>query len=908
MLKRICGLIINFAIIAILGCGGGSNSSDNASVGRPTAVTFRLSVNTSSRHAPKLAVSHAIAEPDICNDYLIDTIDVQVYRTRDNTEVAATQEACAAHTLTISPVPAGEPLYVVCKGSISGAPVWQGRRDDVVAKVGQSTDIGVIQMQYTGTDSTAPEIASTFPPADAANVEVFAPVIVVFTEKLAPGTIPDQAIVVSNGEIPVPGEVSYDSGSQTIRFMPVSGFHTATTYTVMLQSRSDDTGPITDIDGHMFSGDIHWQFTTRGAEDNTPPQVIATSPLNHSVYITASQASITALFNEPMDPESFAGDALQITSHQGAVSGKTTYDALTRTLSFIPDSALEKGVSYTAVISAQARDLADNPLAEPYTWQFVAEGYIIETSVIPESGCGGTIHPANAIVLHGEDITVDIVVEPYHRLSGLVVDDGPVPPTTAYSFENVTENHTIQAIIKGNVKDIAGHSAYNADFYKEMYPIDINAQGHVVWTGENPRTDLDPEPDQDIYYFDGSKPINISEKKNPNSNDWGPQTNDRGNVVWMGKKWPTDSDQWPDIDIYYYDQDRSTVTNISETLNPDGDDLDPQINDQGHVVWRGQKEILEAGPMPDWDIYYYDGSKTTNISETLNPDGDDSDPQINDQGHVVWNGRKSPPGSDQLADNHIYYYDGSKTINIHETLNLDGNGWGPQINAQGNVVWIGREPTTNSDPSPDIDIYYCDHDKLTVTNISENLNPDGFDRDPQINGRGIVVWNGHKSPSGPDGLANSIIYYYDGSKTTNIHETLNLDDNDLDLKLNDQGIAVWIGPKPPTGSDPSPGNGIYYYDHDRSKVTLISETLNPDGYDWDLQINGQGHVVWMRQKPVTEMDIEPDKDIYYYNQNTSTVTNISEAENPVDDDLHPLISAQGHVVWFGHNKIFLSYP
>ena len=101
-------------------------------------------------------------------------------------------------------------------------------------------DIGIIDMLYIGNDSTAAEIASTFPAADSANVDVFAPIVIVFTEQLAPSSIPDQAIAVSGKDSLVPGQVGYDSGSQTIRFVPANAFNTETTYTVTLQTQGDD--------------------------------------------------------------------------------------------------------------------------------------------------------------------------------------------------------------------------------------------------------------------------------------------------------------------------------------------------------------------------------------------------------------------------------------------------------------------------------------------------------------------------------------------------------------------------------------------------------------------------------------------------------------------------------------------
>jgi hypothetical protein len=369
-------LAITFTIVALMGCDSGSNSADNESIDRLATITFQIKINQSSNRTLNIPVNHAISEPDICNDYLIDTIGVQVYRTQDDVEVASAEVDCAEHSLTVSDVPAAETLHLVCSGYVGSNPVWQGRVDDIVAVAGQNTDLGAIVMNYSGDDGAAPEVVSTFPAPDAANVDLSASIVVVFNENLAPSTISDQAITVFRDDIPVSGNVGYDPDSNTIRFLPANAFDAETTYTATLQSQSDDSGTITDTAGHPISGDIRWYFTTRSAVDDVAPQVIATSPLDDATNV-ARQADISAVFSEPMDPASLTSTVFQISSAQGAVSGQIAYNDQTRTLSMTPDSALNAATLYTAVISTQARDLAQNPLSGTYTWQFWSGGIVV---------------------------------------------------------------------------------------------------------------------------------------------------------------------------------------------------------------------------------------------------------------------------------------------------------------------------------------------------------------------------------------------------------------------------------------------------------------------------------------------------------------------------------------------------
>jgi len=68
-----------------------------------------------------------------------------------------------------------------------------------------------------------------------------------------------------------------------------------------------------------------------------------------------------------------------------------------------------------------------------------------------------------------------------------------------------------------------------------------------------------------------------------------------------------------------------TITNIS---NNSHDDSKPQINNRGYVVWSGYHD---AGN----EIFLYDG---TTLNQITGSSSDSNFPQINDSGHVVWRG------------------------------------------------------------------------------------------------------------------------------------------------------------------------------------------------------------------------------------------------------------------------------
>jgi hypothetical protein len=188
----------------------------------------------------------------------------------------------------------------------------------------------------------------------------------------------------------------------------------------------------------------------------------------------------------------------------------------------------------------------------------------------------------------------------------------------------------------------------------------INSSGHVVWRGE----DLEGDYDEDIFLYDGTTVINISDNVSA-GNDFGHQINSKGHVVWSGD---IDFDFGAIIlhyEIFLYDGTRVTRLTYS------GQNFAPQINPNGHVVWTGSDGH-------DSEIFLYDGRRITQIT---NNDYNDYEAQINPCGYVVW------AGSDG-HDSEIFLYDGRCITQITDN-DFDDNE--AQINPDGYLVWTGYD-------------------------------------------------------------------------------------------------------------------------------------------------------------------------------------------------------------------------
>ena len=106
--------------------------------------------------------------------------------------------------------------------------------------------------------------------------------------------------------------------------------------------------------------------------DTIAPTVIATSPANNATGVALNQ-KVTATFSEAMYARSITSSNVKVTGPGNvSVSGRVTYDALTKTVTFTPSSNLAPNTTYTAKITGRdgVKDLAGNRMASDKVWTF----------------------------------------------------------------------------------------------------------------------------------------------------------------------------------------------------------------------------------------------------------------------------------------------------------------------------------------------------------------------------------------------------------------------------------------------------------------------------------------------------------------------------------------------------------
>jgi hypothetical protein len=103
------------------------------------------------------------------------------------------------------------------------------------------------------------------------------------------------------------------------------------------------------------------------SSDTTQPTVAATDPDDGSTGVAINLTRVTAAFSEEMDASSISETAFTL---DNGAAGTVSYDAASKTAVFTLSGELQYNTTYTATVSAEAKDLAGNTLAASHAWSF----------------------------------------------------------------------------------------------------------------------------------------------------------------------------------------------------------------------------------------------------------------------------------------------------------------------------------------------------------------------------------------------------------------------------------------------------------------------------------------------------------------------------------------------------------
>jgi hypothetical protein len=114
--------------------------------------------------------------------------------------------------------------------------------------------------------------------------------------------------------------------------------------------------------------------TTQGG-DTTAPTVISTVPGPGATGVSPTINNVKATFSEAMLASSITGQTFILFKNGSTtqIAANVSYDPSTRTAKLNPTNNLQRGVTYRAVVTTGAKDVAGNPLVQPKEWLFTVK-------------------------------------------------------------------------------------------------------------------------------------------------------------------------------------------------------------------------------------------------------------------------------------------------------------------------------------------------------------------------------------------------------------------------------------------------------------------------------------------------------------------------------------------------------
>jgi len=333
----------------------------------------------------------------------------------------------------------------------------------------------------TGPDSTLPTVTATNNANGATGVPINTKISVTFNKTMNSATVTTTTFILSDGETEITGTVDY--AGVTAIFTPASNLTTNTSYTATIRNGVNGAK---DLAGNELVGnqvaplpDYVWQFTTGVALDTTMPRVIATINADGATGVPVN-TKVGATFSEAMDPLTItpASPPATFTLKQGAttVPGTVTYSGVN--LVFIPDNHLAAGTTYTATITAAAKDLSGNALAgnqaplpasSDYVWSWTtgaAQDTTNPTVTLTaplnsatDVALNSAIHATFSKAMNPLSIsTATFTVAGLSGVSGVVTYDATSRIATFTPSSNLLPSTTYTATITTGAKDLAGNA------------------------------------------------------------------------------------------------------------------------------------------------------------------------------------------------------------------------------------------------------------------------------------------------------------------------------------------------------------------------------------------------------------------------------------------------------------------
>jgi len=256
-----------------------------------------------------------------------------------------------------------------------------------------------------------PEVAYVYPEPGLVDVPTNTSILVSFNKEIDIASIDSEALhVVDEFGNVLRGEIAFHEKSIAI-FEPEEPMIPHTAYSAIVKK------DVRDMEGGALDDDYSWSFMTGSEEDLISPEIVSTLP-EHNAACPAESVSITATFNEDINPLSITPETFRVENGEDIVAGATTYDAGRRSIIFVPYGRLNDNSRYRVAVM-NIRDLAKNPLSAEFVWNFRTGAIRIELEDARncENGFATFGHPPRRLfkddgfpLSEGTDFTYDVSI------------------------------------------------------------------------------------------------------------------------------------------------------------------------------------------------------------------------------------------------------------------------------------------------------------------------------------------------------------------------------------------------------------------------------------------------------------------------------------------------------------------
>lgn len=286
------------------------------------------------------------------------------------TPVSATASYDAAsQVVTLTPA-AALPANTACQATIStGATDTTG--------IALAAPFTWTFVTAASTDVTRPTVVVTLPADAASSVPTNTRITAAFSEAMSASSVNATTFKVTDTTLgtSVSGAVTYVASSRTAIFTPSTRpLAGGDQFTATISAAA------TDLAGNGLAGNVAalpaasdhvWTFTTAASTDTTAPTVTAVSPVDGSAANCLSK-TVSATFNEPMDPTTIDTTSFVVTVSGAPVAGTVSYDSVAMLATFVPSasSGFAPNTAFVVTLTTSVTDLAGNALAANKVWTF----------------------------------------------------------------------------------------------------------------------------------------------------------------------------------------------------------------------------------------------------------------------------------------------------------------------------------------------------------------------------------------------------------------------------------------------------------------------------------------------------------------------------------------------------------